>query len=587
MGRSASTSRRAPSSGATSSHRQVFLLVLRVAILLEAGAWAFGPVLNGSWIGDDTLYLTRNALLYDPHRIWKAWFEPGSFIDYYPIEQTVQWFQWRLFGLDSPYPYLVCNLVLHLTSALLIWRLFARLGLKWAWVGSLLFVLHPTLVDTIGTSNELKSTLSLPPFLLAMLFYLDFDESGKPRAYFAALSLFLVAMLCKLTMAFFPVIILVYAWWKRGRVVWPDFRAALPFFAISLTLGIFFIHASALNAASTHYLSPGVMPMLDPLHRLALAGLSLAFYFGHAFLPLGTRPLYPQWSLEPLSPAFLMPWLGGGVVLAVCYARRASWGRAAVFGLGFFALGLLPFLGLNEVSYMCLGWVFDHFLYIPLIGLIGLVVAALENSTALLPVRVKPVAIAVVALALGWLGWQTHSYAKIFADQSKLWAYTVKLTPDTWFGRYNDAVALSEQNKIDEALTQVTESLRLNPDFDNGHFTQGLLLCQEGEYPEAIAALQECLRINPHYGAAHLFIGIADTRLGQPDEAIREIGLLLQVAPNNPKAHVALANALALDNRVPEAIAELETAQRLAPEDETIQPQLDAWRKMQAGTSGK
>ena len=41
-----------------------------------------------------------------------------------------------------------------------------------------------------------------------------------------------------ITMAAFPVIMLIYAWWKRDRIAWSDLKAAGPFFASSFVLGL-------------------------------------------------------------------------------------------------------------------------------------------------------------------------------------------------------------------------------------------------------------------------------------------------------------------------------------------------------------
>jgi hypothetical protein len=88
-------------------------------------------VLRGDWVWDDNIYLKNNPLLHDPARLWKAWFAPGSFMEYYPIEQSVQWLQWQLWGNDT-LGYHLTNLALHLINALLVWRLLSKFGLRLA-----------------------------------------------------------------------------------------------------------------------------------------------------------------------------------------------------------------------------------------------------------------------------------------------------------------------------------------------------------------------------------------------------------------------------------------------------------------------
>ena len=66
-----------------------------------------------------------------------------------------------------------------------------------------------------------------------------------------------------------------------------------------------------------------------------LAGLSLGFYFGHAFFPLRPMPYYPLWPMEPLTPWYFIPWLGIALVAGVCWMKRNDWGRPVAFALAF------------------------------------------------------------------------------------------------------------------------------------------------------------------------------------------------------------------------------------------------------------
>ncbi|HEX4140232.1 MAG TPA: tetratricopeptide repeat protein [Candidatus Methylacidiphilales bacterium] len=554
--------------------RQKFLVALQ-AVTIVLGAFAvFSPVLRDTWYGDDALYITGNPLLRMPGRLAKAWLEPGSFIDYYPLEQTVQYLQWCLFGQDSPFYYLLCNLALHAASALLLWRLFARLGLRYAWLGGLLFAIHPLLVDSVGNATELKNTLSLPPLLLALCAWLDFDRTRAPRDY--ALGLYLVSMLCKITAYFLPIVLLLYAWWKRGKITWADCRAAAPFFAVSLALSLLQIHAGAVYAGATHYVSPGPIHLGGLGERLELAGLSLAFYFGHAVLPVPIMPYYPQWPLDPLSPLGFLPWIGIALVLAACWIRRRAWGRPVLFALAFFLLGLAPFLGFNQVSYMCLYWVSDHLLYLPIIALIGLAVAGVEGLAAQIPARLHTMGAGLLALIVLLLGAQTHSYATLFAGQEQLWRDNLRHNPGSWMLHDLLGTELATQQQLPEAIAELRESLRLNPRFDNAEMTLGLCLFKTGDFKGAIAAFRRCLELNPRYHAAQLFLGFVLARDGQLDAAIAQFRAFLRGLPTSAQAHMGLGQTLAMQGHIPEAIAELQTALQLDPTNQEIPAQIAA-----------
>ena len=79
-----------------------------------------------------------------------------------------------------------------------------------AWLGGLFFAIHPVNVESVAWMVELKNTLSMTPFLLALCVWIDYDRIRNVERYFLTLGLFLVAMLCKPTMLMFPVLILLF-----------------------------------------------------------------------------------------------------------------------------------------------------------------------------------------------------------------------------------------------------------------------------------------------------------------------------------------------------------------------------------------
>jgi len=280
MARSSGKQKRSPKVGAVAEAqtKRMFslenwqLVLLRVAVIAVAGLWIYWPALYGDWISDDIMYVSQNPLLRDPARLWKAWFAPGSFIEYYPIEEWVRWGQWQLWHQDT-FGYHLTNVVLHVINALLVWRLLSKFGLRFAWLGGLIFAIHPMQVESVAWISELKNTLSLPPLLLALCFLIDYEENRNRNDYFLALGLFLVAMLCKVSMAPVPFVILLYAWWKRGRIVWSDLQDSVPFFAISFVLGMTAVFIGTWYL-QIHHESPDVVPIDGFFSRLAMAGLT-------------------------------------------------------------------------------------------------------------------------------------------------------------------------------------------------------------------------------------------------------------------------------------------------------------------------
>jgi hypothetical protein len=529
---------------------------LKAGLILAAGLFVYAPALHGDFLWDDPQYVTANPLLRDPAGLAKAWFAPGSVMEFYPLQETILWLQWRVFGAE-PFGYHLTNVLLHVLSGLLLWRFFAQLGLRHGWLGGLLFVVHPANVESVSWISELKNTLSLPLFLVAMTALVRFYDTKRPRDYTLALMAFALALLVKISMAPFPFAILLYAWWKSGRLTPRDLRIAAPFLAVAVIFSALTVHAY-LRFGALHPDHPLVPPIGGPLARLALAGLTISFYFAHVFWPWPLLPMYAAWTVNPPSWLDVLPWIAWLALLTWLWSRRATFGRHVLLGLGFFLLMIAPFSGLATQSYMYFTWVMDHFLYIAMIGPIGLVVAGVDEF--LLPGSSARRAVVSVAsaLAIFVLGWQSRAYAAQWRDGETLWTYTVEKAPSVWLPHYNLGNAYRRAGRLDEAIAQYRESIRLQPDFDWSHNNLGISLVQNPDrLPDAITEYRAALRLRPDFAEAHNNLANALSRTGHADAAIAEYKAALASQPDMIAARYNLALAYLSLGRRPEAAKQL------------------------------
>src|ERR1700677_4777559 len=389
------------------------------AFIFAAAVAVMWPTVYGGFYADDTFYIENNPLLDQPNRIWKAFFAPGSFIEYYPIEQSLQWLLYLCFG-HEPFGYHVVNVVLHGINALAVWYFLRKLGLRLAWLGGLIFAIYPLSVETVGFISEFKNTLSFAPFIASMCFYLDFARDGKKSAYWFSLAFYAVAMMCKISMMAFPAVLLLYAWYLRGRITLRDLWSCAPFALIAAVLAATSYASGEIYNASIHDMEPGEIPVGGPLSRLALVGITTSFYLTHTLLPYRPLTLYPLWPVDPPSLLQFLPWplliLGAWWL----WQRRNSWGRHVILGVGTFILFLLPALGFIKISYMTLSFVLDHLLYLPVIFLLALVIAGLDDVQRKLSFVWRRVLWGATATAIVVMAVETYTFAGIFADPLEL-----------------------------------------------------------------------------------------------------------------------------------------------------------------------
>lgn len=538
-------------------------LILRALVIAAAGFWVFSPAFQGNWIWDDGWYIATNPLLHNMTGLWKFWFQPGSWVEYYPLEETVQWMQWRLWDNDT-LGYHLTNVFLHVVNALLVWRLLNKFGLHLAWLGGLLFAVHPAQVESVAYISELKNTLSLPFFLLASCFWIDYEKHRQKRDYQWALGLFLAGMLCKITLAPFPVLILLYAWWKRGRIDGKDLKASAPFFVISLVLGYMTIWAGQHYEEMGHA-RPYLVSLGGFFSRLVLAEETLAFYFSRSFLPIDYLPAYPKWQVNPYSPINYLPWLIVTGCLCWLWKKRRGWGRHALLGLGFFFLTLAPFLGFVAISYMSFTWVMDHFLYLPLIGLIGLVVAGLGDLEARFPTD-RPYVMGGVTIVIALMAMESHALSGLFVHDEVLWRYTLQRNPTCWLAHENLGSDLIDQERFPEAIAQYQEVLLLNPDYSDGHYNMGVALEKIGQVTAAQEQYRQALRLDPGNGKAYMNLAGGLLKTGNVTEALAQFAKAVEFLPDLAQLRYDWGSALLRTGNFPAAIEQLNIAVKLDPQ---------------------
>lgn len=575
--------------------------LLRFVLIAAAGWFVYSPVLHGRWLWDDDRYITENAALHEPGGLAKIWLAPAD-VNYFPVTSTAQWLQWRAWG-DDPFGYHVTNLVLHGLSGLLLWRLLRQLGASHAWLGGLLWIVHPLAVESVAWISELKNTLSLPFLLLAMLAYIAADEgrAGRPRPplpprprpaarsdrpaakartnghLLLSLLFFTFAMLSKGTVAMFPVIILLFCWWRRGKITAADVRSSAPYFIISLALGVVtlvFEHGA---------IGRGGAVIGGLLSRLACAGLAAVFYLWKSVLPFGLLPIYPRWNVDPPAAWQALPWLALGGLLWLLWRRRATWGRHALLGLGCFLLNLVPVLGFLPMAYQRLSWVADHFAYAALPGLVGLAAAGLGAlPSRMLSGKAWPMLAGALILGAGLAG-ESRRYTRIFRDEETLWSYDLQHNPDAWMAHNNLGVERMKEGNAPAAIAQFTEALRLDPASPEAHSNLGVALANLGRLPEAIVEGEAAVHLAPDYAPGREKLGEIRIRAGRQavvwfnegnalvqngraEEAMADYERALNLKPDFPEAQANLGNILLSRHRLPEAVEHYQAALRLKPD---------------------
>jgi tetratricopeptide (TPR) repeat protein len=521
-------------------------------IIVAAALWVYWPALNGGFIWDDDWYIVENPQLHTWSGLLKFWTTPGSWVEYYPLNETVLWIGYQLWG-EQTLGYHLLSLALHIAGALLFWRLLSQFRLRLAWIGGLLFAIHPVQVPSVAWICELKNTVSLPFALLAMSAWIDFEEHQRPRDYRLALLFYVISMLGKITMAPFFLVLLLFAWWRRGRIGVGDLKRVVPFFLIALALVAATKYAAIIYSANT-YAQDVIIPTGDPLTRLVRAGVLVWFYLGTILFPADMSPLYSKWTISAASPAAWLPLLALLALIAWCWVRRATWGRHALLGLGFFALNMAPFLGLVGISFMVISWVEIHLLYLPVIGVIGLAIALIEEVGRRLPEPARRIPLVVTAAAVITFLCLARNFAGWFAGEETFWTRTLKHDPGAWIGYVDLGISMIKENRYDEAIANLQRGIELEPGYGFSYYHLGAALERSGRPGEAEAMYRQAIRLNPANPTAYVDLGELLRRNNRLDEAVEVFRQGLAHVPDAVDLNVDLAGILLARGQVADAI---------------------------------
>ena len=525
------------------------------AILLAAiVVGVYYPSLHAGFIWDDDVFFTRNPLMAAPDALKKFWLSTAA-PDYFPLVSTALWLQRKLWGLN-PLGYHLVNIAFHALNGVLFWRVLVRLAVPGAWAAALLFAVHPLQVESAAWVTQIKNVQAVFFYLLAALFYLRWDGSRRhPANYFLSLLTFLLALLSKTSVVMLPVVLLLYHWWKNDRPLKSVLPRTVPFFFLAAALAavtVWFQYQSA-GARGDDW-------SLSFAERLVNAGHAVWFYLFKLLFPVNLTFVYPRWSPDAGSWLAWLPHAGGALLALLLFRKRRSWGRPAIFGLGYFVICLFPVMGFFNIYFMRYSFVADHWQYIAGQGVIALGVGGLFAGYEKLSKNhrmanaVKPLARAAMVLLIAAAALLTWHRQAVYQNNILLWQDTLKKNPRAWIAHNNLGNEWELKNDLKRAEEQYRKTLAIKPDYAEAEDNLGLVLLKQGRPEESQAHFQNAVRLDPKLWQAHNNLGTVLARQGKYRQAARHFTAVLQHDPANAKAHNNLALILERQGRPLEAL---------------------------------
>lgn len=532
-----------------------------IILLASCAVMIYGQSLRNDFVAwDDDLLVYQNPLVQEmtAKNITKAFtsYDPELYV---PLTIVSFQIEHALFGF-TPFFFHLDNLLLHIIAASLILILLERLGLerRTAFLGALIFIIHPINTETAAWTSARKDLLAAVFSLGTLLSYLQRKTERNARDLLITLGLFLLALFSKPVTIVLPVVFVLLDWKDKDRQarsshIW--IYEKLPFFLLSAIFLVIGLHGKQRNIGA-----------LGATQTILLAAKSTVFSIRQFFWPAELSPMYLQ--TESISITLIQFWLPaaiivGAIITAVWSLRRT---KVLLFSLLFFGLFLLPSFS-NFAKDHSVYYFSDRYVYLSQIGilfLLGYELDRIMKKRPTLPLLLSMGTLGTIVASI--FAWTAHAQSLIWKDSETLYRYTLAREDRSVAMHYNLGVLKHHRGDRAAALREYQKTLALDPANAKALNNRGIYYKEEGESDQALDEFKKAAAADPALPDSYNNIGSVLMDRNDIDGAIAEFRKAIAVRETFAQAHVNLAATLGRKGLYDEALHEYKRAFELAPQ---------------------
>jgi tetratricopeptide (TPR) repeat protein len=538
----------------------VFLIILTSAVYL--------PIVNQQFVGwDDTKFMQV---------VWKpGWERAWAIVTDFSLSHKAETYynplhllslmldQALVDSAQAPVPWIakLMNVVYHVINVLLVYLLLFRVLKERtpAFVGALIFSLHPIQVGTVAWVAERKNLLCALFYVGAVIAFLRYLQKDQAKYLAVVVICFFAGLLAKPAGVTLPVVLagLVVVTGVEGFRRWPVCALIGGLILSALLWGIYVVHTELTVA--------WILPPVK--YRPMLAAGAIWFYVEKFLVPINLSPIYARWEFGQALPIFAL--LLAALVSALCaliYFRDRI-NKWALWGVFFFLANLALTIGLVPFGYMSHTYVADHFMYLPMVGVALICATAFKALLERYPVSSMK-GKAAMGLTYGWiclLGGLSIHQALLWRNPTSMWEATLKRSPDCVAAYNNYGLLCMEKGDLEKAETLFKTANKLAPGFDVPFINLGRVALQKKELEQARKFFARAAELNPKEPLAFIMQGRILRQLGRNHESTTFFQSALRNTPQLAELHCELGLSYYNDGDEDKAIEEFKKSMELAP----------------------
>lgn len=499
--------------------RTAFGTRFRTAIpCIAIGACVIAAYHKTAWnpfvIWDDKSLIVDNPAVHamnaDTLRTIFTTFDPELYIPLTLLSYQIEY----AFAGANPALFHLTNLALHALNACLVFLLTLRIvrEKRSALFAGMLFAVHPLLSETVLWASARKDLLVTAFFLLTMIVMIRKEKVFHP----AALGLFILALLSKVTAVMLPIALLALSWSEKKSLR----ASARPLLQLLPLCVIFGIVAMIGKEQKIGVLNVG--------EKLLVACRSVTFTLERLIVPHTLSALHPYYGEVSLVDfTFGMSAVLCAALVLTAWILRRRLQPIPAFGIAFFLIMLLPSFA-NQTKGVDIVITFDRYAYLPSIGIFiaaaGLMRKVFDRhgNTALL--ACMPIACLLIMLC-----WKQTA---VWSSTRNLFENVAAHYPQSSVAQEHLGNIAFDEGRYRDAVSAYSMTLAHREDKAAGYVNLGAAYSKLGENEKEREAYAEALRINPRQIAARYNLARSYEEDRMREEALSEFRIILEVDPS-------------------------------------------------------
>ncbi len=348
------------------------------------------------------------------------------------------------------------NILLHLISVLLVYKLFNKLGVKsiHSFILTMIFAVHPVLTEAVAWISA-RIEIMLCIFVLAFFIKsIDYSNNGKIVNLLLSLLFLLLALFDKETaVAAAPVafILLVVVLQKN----WRSKDSIIQYCAWTMCYVLWFVVRSSVLRGNQPLVYGGIVSHF--FYRM----LTIIQYLGKIFLPFNLS-VFPMQE----DTVYYYGIVGAALLAVLLFLNKKTDIKLITAGAGIFILFLAPTFFIPK-SFN--SQIYEFRAYIPILGILLLLTQTplLKNNLSDKQLLARGIVLCCVLSGVNFV------YQKNFNNGLSFWTQAERSSPHSAFAKMMLAARVSDP-VVSEAL--FLEAYKLNPDQRQLNFLYGLRL---------------------------------------------------------------------------------------------------------------